>query len=86
MCRLFFPYLFLQVFDPRVRSRSRPGVATHLGRVLGYASRTARRPDLLRLVVGEEMHVRLPNVHQRDERQDQTTDQCLQSICFQAHF
>lgn len=62
------------MFDTGVRSGESAGTPPHPRRVLEPAFGTARDTDLLRLVLGEEVHGRLSDLRERHERQDQTAD------------
>ena len=53
--------------------------------ILGRASGVTRISDLLRLVLGEEMHGRLPRVHRCDERTNSQTKCRFQSVQVQTH-
>ena len=62
-----------------------PEAPLDLGRVLGGSSRPCGHPYLLRLLSCQEVHGRLPDLHQLDEREDSAPDRSQQSLCVQAH-
>lgn len=56
-----------------------------LRRVLVPAPRAARHPHLLRVVARQEVHGGLPDVRERNERQDPQTDRHQQPLRVQTY-
>ena len=82
---IFIPYIAKKCTLNSSSTFLTSGTALDLGRVLGCPSGTPRGPHLLCFLTRQKVHVCLPDVRARHEREDPETDRHLEPLQIQAH-